>query len=163
MSILKSRQGLILIELITVIVLIGLIAAFTTFFLYSGIDGYLDIKNRAEGSLNAQTALDRISIELRDLNYFTSFTANSSLTFTNEVISGTRGLSFNSNAIWISIGSTPYKLLENVDSFILSKTARDLNNDGSDEVAFFEVGFRVSDINRDLKTRIFPRYMVKDK
>jgi hypothetical protein len=79
------------------------------------------------------------------------------------VISGTRGLSFNSNAIWISIGSTPYKLLENVDSFILSKTARDLNNDGSDEVAFFEVGFRVRDINRDLKTRIFPRYMVQDK
>jgi len=161
----KHPKGLVLFELIAVIVLVGLIAAFTTFFLYSGVKGYLDTKNTNEGALNAQMALDRISLELRDLDYFTSFTEHSSLTFTSEVLSGKRKLSYNSDAIWLSIGTDNYKLLENVDPayFTLTKTAQDLNNDGSDEVAFFEVGFRVNQIDRDFTTRIFPRHMVKDK
>ena len=94
----KSQRGLILIELITVIVLVGIIASFTTFLLYSGIKGYMDTKNRTEGAINAQMALDRISLELRELDYFTSYTQNSSLSFTSEVLSGTRKLSYNSNA-----------------------------------------------------------------
>ena len=161
----NNQRGLILIELIAVIVLVGIIAAFTTFFLYSGIRGYMNTKNYTEGALNAQMALDRISQELRELNYFASFTLDTSLSFTSEVLSGTRTLSYNSNAIWISIGSNDYKLLENVDpaTFTLSKTVQDLNNDGSDEVAFFEVGFRVNQIDRDFSTRIFPRHMIKDK
>ena len=162
----KRQKGLILVELIAVIVLIGVIATFTTFFLYTGIKGYEDTKNRTEGALSAQMALDRISQELRDLNYFSSFTPDSSLTFTSEVLSGTRKLSYSSDTIWISIGSNNYRLLEKVDSgsFELKKTAQDLNNDGTaDEVAFFKVGFRVHEISRDFKTRIFPRYMVKDK
>ena len=80
----KSQKGLILVELIAVIVLIGVIGAFTTFFLYTGINGYVNTKNTTEGAMNAQMALDRISLELRDLDYFTSFTENSSLSFTSE-------------------------------------------------------------------------------
>ena len=82
-----------------------------------------------------------------------------------RALSGTRKLSYNSNTIWISIGSNDYRLLEYVDSdsFILLKTPQDLNNDASEEVAFFEVGFRVNKINRDFKTKIFPRHMVKNK
>ena len=161
----KNHRGLVLIELITVIVLIGIIGTFTTFFLYTGLSGYLKAKNTLEGALDAQMALDRISLELRDLNYFTSFTQDSSLSFTSEVLSGTRKLSYNSNTIWISIGSNDYKLLGNVDSdsFILSKTPQDLNNDGSLEVAFFEVGFKVNEIGKEFKTKIFPRHMVKNK
>lgn len=161
----KQPKGLILIELITVIVLVGIIGSFTTFFLYSGIEGYLKTKNTSEGALNAQMALDRISLELRDLNYFTSLTEDTSLTFTSEVLSGTRKLSYNSNTIWISIGDSDYKLLEHVEpgSFQLSKTARDLNHDGSDEIAYIEVGFRANEIGRNFNTKIFPRHMVKDK
>jgi hypothetical protein len=109
--------------------------------------------------------LDRISLELKNLNYFTSFAQDSSLTFTSEVLSGTRKLSYNSNTIWLSIGPEDYKLLEHVDadSFRLAKTAWDLNADGSDEVAYFEVGFRVNEIGRDFSTKIFPRHMVEDK
>ena len=161
----KQPQGLILIELITVIVLVGIIGSFTTFFLYSGIEGYLKTKNTSEGALNAQMALDRISLELRDLNYFTSLTDDTSLTFTSEILSGTRKLSYNSNTIWLSIGSNDYKLLEHVapGSFRLSKTARDLNHDGSDEVAYIEVGFRMNEIGRNFNTKIFPRHLVEDK
>jgi len=161
----QPPQGLILIELITVIVLIGIIASFTTFFLYSGIQGYLSTKNTNEGALNAQMALDRISLELKHLNYFTSFTPDSSLTFTSTVLSGTRKLSYHSNTIWLSIGAEDYRLLDRVTagSFRLAKTARNLNAEGSDEVAFFEVGFRVNEIGREFSTKIFPRHMVEDK
>jgi type II secretory pathway pseudopilin PulG len=163
----EQPRGLILIELIAVIVLVGIIASFTTFFLYSGIEGYVSTKNTNEGALNAQMALDRISLELKHLNYFTSFTPDSSLTFTttNEELTGTRKLSYNSNTIWLSKGSEDYKLLERVEagSFRLAKTARDLNGDGSDEVAFFEVNFRLNEIGKDFNTKIFPRHMVGDK
>ena len=165
MAAVEKPKGFILIELITVIVLVGIIATFITFFLYSGVKGYLNTKNTNEGALNAQMALDRISLELRDLDYFTSFTEHSTLTFTSGVLSGTRKLSFSSEAIWLSVGTDDFKLLEYVDSgsFVLSKTARDLNHDGTDEVAFFEVGFRVNEIARDFKTKIFPRHTVEDK
>jgi hypothetical protein len=55
--------------------------------------------------------------------------------------------------------------LENVDSdsFRLSKTPWDLNHDGSDEVAYFEVNFRVKGIGSDFNTKIFPRHMVDNK
>ena len=161
----KQPQGLILIELITVIVLVGIIASFTTFFLYSGFEGYLTTKNTNQGALNAQMALDRITLELRDLDNFLSLIEDSSLTFTSEELGGIRMLSYNSNTIWISIGANSYQLLENVESgsFRLSKTARDLNHDGSDEVAFFEVNFRLKKIGRNFNTKIFPRHMVKDK
>ena len=165
MAIRKQPGGLILIELITVIVLVGIIASFTTFFLYSGIEGYLSTKNTNQGALNAQMALDRISLELKQLDYFTSFTPDSSLTFTSAVVSGTRRLSYSSDTIWVSIGPDDYKLLENVasGSFRLAKTAWDLNGNGSDEIAYFEVGFRINDIGRDFSTKIFPRHMVEDK
>ena len=161
----KQPKGLILIELITVIVLVGIIASFTTFFLYSGFEGYLTTKNTNQGALNAQMALDRITLELRDLDNFLSLIEDSSLTFTSEVLSGIRMLSYSSNTIWISIGANSYQLLENVESgsFRLSKTARDLNHDGSDEVAFFEVNFRLKKIGRNFNTKIFPRHMVEDR
>ena len=165
MAAVEKPKGLILIELITVIVLVGIIAAFVTFFLYSGVKGYLNTKNTSEGALNAQMALDRISLELRDLDYFTSFTEDSSLTYTSEVLSGTRKLSYSSEAIWLSIGNDDFKLMENVEtgSFVLSKTVRDLDYDVTEEVAYFEVGFRVNEIGKDFKTKIYPRHMVEDK
>lgn len=161
----RQQPGLILIELITVIVLVGIIASFTTFFLYSGIEGYLSTKNTNEGALNAQMALDRISLELKELDYFTSFAGDSTLTFTSAVLGGTRRLSYSSDAIWLSIGDEDYQLLNNVapGSFRLAKTAWDLNGGGSDEVAYFEVGFKVNEIGREFSTKIFPRHMVEDK
>jgi len=163
----QQPRGLILIELIAVIVLVGIIASFTTFFLYSGIEGYVSTKNTNAGALNAQMALDRISLELKHLDYFTSFTEDSSLTYTttSEGLTGTRRLSYHSNTIWLGIGADDYQLLEQVapGSFRLAKSAWDLNGGGSDEVAYFEVGFRINEIGKDFNTKIFPRHMVDDK
>ncbi|MFC1880516.1 type II secretion system protein, partial [Thermodesulfobacteriota bacterium] len=68
----KQQKGLILIELIMTLVLIGIIATFTGFFIYSGINGYLRAKDITNGALDAQRALERISLELRYIEYFTS-------------------------------------------------------------------------------------------
>ena len=57
----KNQKGLMLVELITVLVLIGIIGSFATFFLYTGFNGYQKSKITSEGALNAQMALDRIS------------------------------------------------------------------------------------------------------
>jgi len=167
----KNHRGLILIELIAVIILVGILATFTGFFLYTGFTGYLNTKNITEGALNAQMALDRITLELRDLNYFTSLVQDSSLTYKSEVLTGTRVLKHDSgtNAIVINIDNTDYTLLENVSAsaFKLSKQPRDLNYDGVDEVAYFEVAFKVglddNQIGREFRTKIYPRHMVIDK
>jgi type II secretory pathway pseudopilin PulG len=166
----KQPQGLILIELISVIVLVGIIASFTTFFLYSGIQGYLKTKNTSEGALNAQMALDRISLELRNLNYFTSSpvtSGNASLSYQSEVaeLDGDRILKYDSTqeTIAIDIDGTPYLLLENVTDFSLTVTPEDLNRDGVEDVASIGVGFHLHGIGKEFKTTIFPRHMVKNK
>jgi type II secretory pathway pseudopilin PulG len=167
---LKAQKGLILLELIMVIVLIGIIATFTGFMLYTGFKGYLNAKRNADGALNAQRALERISLELRDLNDYSSLVANTSLTYKNEMLTGTRVLQYdsNTNTIQIRVNNVNYNLLESVTpgSFRLSQTARDLNNDGENEVAYFEVGFRIgfeeqeTAIPRDFNAKIFPRHLV---
>jgi type II secretory pathway pseudopilin PulG len=160
----KNQQGFILIELIAAIILTGVIASFATFFLYTGFNGYQKSKNTSEGALNAQMALDRISLELRDIDYFTSApVANASISYKSVVLTGTRVLNYDSNndKIELNINNTPYTLLENVPAFNLSVGCRDLDNDGSsDNVDHIDVGFNVGEIGREFKTKIFPRNMV---
>ena len=160
----RNHRGFILIELIAAIVLTGIIASFTTFFLYTGFKGYLNSKNTNEGALSAQMALDRITLELRDIDYFTSApVANTSLSYKSEALTGTRVLNYDSvnDEIEININNTPYKLLENVSSFILSVDCRDLDNGGSpNEVAYIDVGFNLDEIGKEFRTKIFPRNMV---
>jgi len=166
----KQPQGLILIELITVIVLIGIIGSFTTFFLYSGIEGYVSTKNTNEGALNAQMALDRMTLELRDLNYFSSSpvtSGNASLSYQSAdvALGGDRMIQYNSTqeTIAINIDGTPYLLLEKVTDFSLAVTPKDLNQDGVQEVAAIGIGFHLQGIGTEFRTKIFPRHMVKNK
>ena len=160
-----------LIELITVLVLIGIIGTFATYFLYLGVNSYVNSKTASEGALDAQMALDRITLELRDMNYFTSApeisgtNGNASLSYKSEVLSGTRLIKYDSAAhtIALNIAGQDYLLLEHVSSFNLSVTAKDLNYDGVDDVAAIAVEFNLDGIGKDFKTAIFPRHMVKNK
>ena len=54
-----------MIELVTTLILIGVIGAFVGLFLYTGVNGFLASKRNSETALKAQVALDRISAELR--------------------------------------------------------------------------------------------------
>jgi prepilin-type N-terminal cleavage/methylation domain-containing protein len=165
----KHQKGLILIELIMTLVLVGIIATFTGFFIYSGINGYLKAKYITNGSMDTQRALDRISLELRSLDYFTSAPVlNTSITYksTESELPGTRILRYDAanNAILIGNVGGEQPLLENIKSgsFKLAVKDKDLDNDGSsDDIEAIEVEFNIVDIGTSFKTRIFPRNLVE--
>jgi len=159
----NNQRGFVLIELIAVIVLVGIIASFTTFFLYTGFNGYLNTKNATEGALNARMALDRIALELRNISDIMPTPSSTSVTYKNEELTGTRTLKYVGNDVLINVNANDYKLLENISSFTLSITARDLDHDiaSDDEVVRIDVEFELNDIGKKFKTNIFPRNMVK--
>jgi prepilin-type N-terminal cleavage/methylation domain-containing protein len=161
--IMNNQRGFVLIELIAVIVLVGIIASFSTFFLYTGFNGYLNTKNATEGALNAQMALDRIALELRNISDIMPTPSSTSVTYKSEELTGTRTLKYVGNDVLINVNANDYKLLENISSFTLSITARDLDHDiaSDDEVVRIDVEFELNDIGKKFKTNIFPRNMVK--
>jgi type II secretory pathway pseudopilin PulG len=168
----KQEKGLILIELIMTIVLIGIIASFTGFFIYSGINGYLRAKEITNAALDAQRSLDRISLELRYIDYFTAWPVlHTSLEYTSTELTtaSTRRLLFNpsnpsNNMILIGTLNNEQPLLEHVEpgTFNLRVWYKDLDQDGTaDDVAYIDVGFNIENIGTDFATRIFPRNMVE--
>jgi prepilin-type N-terminal cleavage/methylation domain-containing protein len=134
--IMNKQQGFVLIELIAVIVLVGIIASFSTFFLFTGFNGYIKSKNATEGALNAQMALDRISHELRSISDIIPTPSSTSITYKSEVLTGTRTLKYVGNEVLINVNTNDNKLLENISSFTLSYAMRDLDHDlaSDDEV-----------------------------
>ena len=160
----KHQKGFILIELIMTIVLVGIIATFTGFFIYSGINGYINAKYITNGALDAQRALDRISLELRDITDIdnTPPPSATSMEYNSAVLTGTRTLKFVGNTIFIRVEPNDHALLENVAAFSLSYVYDNLDDDTGpvDEVAYIDVAFNLDDIGTEFKTRIFPRNLV---
>lgn len=163
----KHQRGLILIELIAVIVLIGIIATFTSFFLYTGLNGYLNAKNALGGAINAQIALDRITLELRNIEYFTSTPTAASVSYKSKdpQLPGSRVLIYqsgtNTGEILISVDGNDYPLLDHVTSFELNVAYSNLNDDPlTDEVTGIRIGFNVEGVGKEFKTQIFPRNLV---
>jgi prepilin-type N-terminal cleavage/methylation domain-containing protein len=162
---LKHQKGFILIELIMTIVLIGIIASFTGLFLYTGINGYLRAKYITNGALDAQRALDRISLELRDITDIEPIPSpddGTAVTYKSGALTGTRTLKFVNNTIFIRVEPNDYALLENVATFNLSYDIDNLDDDPAlvNEVAYIDVAFNLNDIGTEFKTRIFPRNLV---
>ena len=166
----KDQKGLTLIELIAVILLTGIIATFTSFFLYSGINGYMNSETSLEGALKAQMALDRMTLELRNISYFTSTPTSTSVSYKSKdpLLSGFRILKYQAGteagSIQISVDGTDYLLLDDVSSLNFSYNYQNLNDDPSvDEVAAIGIGFNVEGIGKEFKTQIFPRNLVEEK
>jgi prepilin-type N-terminal cleavage/methylation domain-containing protein len=165
----NKPQGFALIELMAVIVLVGIIATFAAFFLTTGFSGYLNTKNNTEGALNAQMALDRISMELRNIREVTGTPSSMSLSYISEDPTVTRTLKYENQRVFIRVDTTDHMLLDNISAFTISKRSPplDLDNDGSADVSYIEVRFRVgineNEVPRWFRTRIFPRNMVEDK
>lgn len=158
--------GFILIEMIMAIVLLGVIGVFTSMFLYTGIKGYLIAKQTTDGALRAQSALDRINLELRKINDLPGPAPNPSATiiaYTSDAFPGTtRRIIYDSNAktISIEVDGTGNILLDQVSSFNLSTEVADLDNsaDGNLEIAGINVVFTLEDVGRPFNMRIYPRH-----
>ena len=94
---LESQNGFTLIELVTTLIIVGIIGAFTSFFLYTGIRGFLSSRFNSETALQAQTALDRISAELRYIKNFelipvqTPNPNSTSIEYRSRDLTGARG------------------------------------------------------------------------
>lgn len=167
-----QSAGFTLIELVLTLVLVGIIGTFTSLFVYSGIRGYITTRQASEGALQAQIAMDRISLELRNINSLTgtpdTTAPDLSLSYKSETLSGTRELKYDSdqNAILISVdnGSNYYKLLDNISSCDLLLTYQNLDHDPGpvNEVAHIDLNFKLDGIGQEFRTRIFPRYLVEE-
>ena len=146
--------------MVTVLVLVGIIGAFSGFFLLTGLQGYLTSKQTSEGALQAQTALERISKELADVTSLpVAPAANVSVTYTSSELPGQRSISYDTNnkVISITVDGTAYPLLTDVKSFLLAWDQADLNNDGTDEISGFTITFTAGEIGQPFAARIYPR------
>ncbi len=161
----NTQRGLILVELIAVIVLVGIIATFTGFFLYTGFTGYLNAKKTADGAFNAQMAMDRIYLELRNISEIKGTPSNTSITYKNEKLTGTRTLKYENNQVIIRVDPDDYPLLEDVAAFSLSYSYMNLDGDTAapptEEVAGINVTLELTDVNRQFTTRVYPRNMIE--
>jgi prepilin-type N-terminal cleavage/methylation domain-containing protein len=160
----KQENGFTLVELIVTLVLVGIIGTFTTLFMYTGLNGYLRAKDTAEGALKAQIVLDRLSLELRDINEIETLTANTAIDYFSATLPGDRQIIYNAvaDAISLDVDGNVNLLLDDVPSFTLTAAYKDLNfyADGNNEVEAIDVSFTVGEIGRPFSARIFPRNMV---
>jgi len=160
----RLRTGFVLFEVIVSLVLVGVIATFSSIFLISGIEGYLFSKKASESALKAQIAMDRISLELRDINNQPTLVEDTSITYTrdNDKPPGVeRMIKFNSGNIYIKFDGTEYILLDDISNFTLTATPYDFGNDTNNEIAYIDVGFTITDIP-EFKVKIYPRNMVPE-
>jgi hypothetical protein len=159
-----------LIEAVMTLILIGIIGAFTAFFLSTGIEGFIASKRNSEVALKAQIAMDRLSAELRHVTQVTVWTPTgtpASFSYKCSDLTGTRTLIFDTtaphNEIRISInGGTPRVLVDDLDAFSMSFSASniDSSNDNSQELISLSVDFKLKDVGRTFKILFFPRHFV---
>ena len=166
LSFIKNRfagmpeKGFTLVELIVTLVLVGIIGTFTTLFVYSGLNGYLKARDTSEGALKAQITLDRISMELRDIDTVNTFAANTQIDYSSRSLGANRQILYSNGVISINAGSGARNLLDGVENFNMALIQADLNGDGNDNVQAINISFNTDQIGRQFSARIFPRHMV---
>jgi type II secretory pathway pseudopilin PulG len=167
----KPTGGFVLIELVTTLILIGVIGAFAGLFLYTGVNGFLASKRNSETALKAQVVLDRLSAELRHVESVEGTPVqtpnlNPSLTYRSRDFGATdRRISYDSGSqnIILRVNNTDYVLLDNVDSFALRVDADnnlDGSLDGSNEVSAIRIDFKINGVGTLFSTRIYPRNFI---
>ena len=161
----RSNNGFTLIEVVASLVIVSIIAVFSSLFLVIGLEGYEFSRNAADAAMNAEVALSRISLELKTIDSIPAGSppvTNTSLTYVSSdaALTGTRMIKFASGNLYISVDSVNYKLIADVSSPVLSLQLEDLDNDGTaDDVAYVSVGFTLDGLP-PFQTRVYPRAMI---
>jgi prepilin-type N-terminal cleavage/methylation domain-containing protein len=159
----KQEAGFTLIEVVASLVIVGIMAVFASLFLVVGLEGYEFTRKAADAAMNAEVALNRISLELKTINGISAApVTNSSLAYTSSdsALTGDRTIKFASGNLSINTGGVDdYILIKDVSNPLLSVSLADLDNDGSDEVAYITVGFSLSEIPA-FQVRVYPREMI---
>ena len=161
----KQEAGFTLIEVVASLVIVGIIAVFSSLFLVVGLEGYEFTRKAAAAAMNAEVALNRISLELKTINgIWAAPVPNSSLAYTSSdsTLTGNRTIKFASDNLYINTGGVEdYILIKDVSNPELSVQLEDLDNDGTvDDVAYITVGFKLSGITTPFQIRAYPRKMV---
>ena len=151
---LKQEAGFTLIEIIVTLVLVGILSVFAGLFMTTFLNGYFMVKNNSDTAMKAQMALDRISLELKDVSALSALTDNSLITYTNPSGAG-RTIKFVGSNIYLSTPADNI-LIDRVQAFTLSATPGHVYNIAADDVAYIDIGFTISGYN-PFSTRIFPR------
>jgi prepilin-type N-terminal cleavage/methylation domain-containing protein len=167
----RPSDGFVLIELVTTLVLVGVIGAFAGLFLWNGINGYLASKRNSEAALKAQVALDRMSAELRHIESIQGApvqtpNSNPSITYrSRDFGAADRRISYDSSNqnIILRVNNSDYILLDSVESFSLIVDANnnlDGSSDGSKEVSAIKIDFKIIGVGALFNTRIYPRNFI---
>ena len=170
----RCQKGFTLLELVTTLILVGIIGAFTSFFLYTGIRGFLTSKFSSETALQAQIALDRISAELRYIRYLELSPVQTpnpnwnNIEYRSQDLTGARRIRYNlaTQEILLSVDGTANTLLDNVSAFALSWVPKDLDQsgDGKNEISKIRVVFSVRSASTEnemfFSAEIYPRSML---
>jgi len=127
----QRQRGFTLIELIACIVLLGLIGLGATTVISLGARSFFSARQADTAGPGAQVALERIALELRDVNGGVGAGGAAQVlagppriiyTTTQTALSGTRTLTFSGNAITLTptAGGTAYTLVDGISSCTMS-------------------------------------------
>lgn len=150
----KREAGFTLIEIILTLVLIGIMSVFAGLFMTSFLSSYTLVKSNSDTAMKAQMAMNRISMELKEVSAVSAITTNSLITYANPSGAG-RTIKWVGSNLFLST-PTDNILIDGVQAFQLSATYRNVYNIAADDVAFIDVGFTVTGVPA-FSVRIFPR------
>ena len=166
----ESTNGFILIELVTMLILVGVIGAFVGLFLYTGINGFLASKRNSEVALKAQVALDRISSELRNIKASPKPVFETrKITYQNDIATVNRILQIEDGpqgpGIYLTVGGGAKNLLLDsvnvAQSDITCVATKNLDNENNNnEISAIRVTFQLIEMGTPFKAEIYPRALI---
>ena len=166
----ESANGFILIELVTMLILVGVIGAFVGLFLYTGINGFLASKRNSEVALKAQVALDRISAELRNIKASPKPVFETrKITYQNDIATVNRILQIEDGpqgpGIYLTVGGGAKNLLLDsvnvAQSNITCVATKNLDNENNNnEISAIRVTFQLIEMGTPFKVEIYPRALI---
>ena len=159
-----AHKGFTLIEVIATLVLVGILSVTVGLFIVTGLNSYFSSKDAGQAALAARIAFQRIDKELGDLKTVTSFVTDTSIQYTSndKNLPGNREIHYTGadHKIYLKVGGTDYLLLDSVKAFKLQKTTADLDNKGSSDIAYIDVGIKLLDDAPMMETWIYPRSVI---